>query len=140
MLTKIEAGYRNMEITPTEALDDVMATMNEYSLIDTSGGNTGIKKNIEAFQKFFVSKNRRCPYYEWSSKALRIRFLTKLIFEYMNSNLTKSKVVKLINKSQELSSKLRKISGPLIVKLRKELLSLAETKIPIFQGNERKTA
>ena len=132
-LTKIEAGYRNIEITPVEALDDVIATMNEYSLIDTSGGNTGIKKNIEAFQQFFVSKYRRCPYYEWSSKALKIKFLTKLILEYMNSNLTKSKVVKLINKSQELSSKLHKISGSRIVKLRKDLLSLAETKIPYFK-------
>ena len=133
LLTKIEAGYRNIEITPIEALDNVIATMNKYSLIDTSGGNTGIKKNIEAFQQFFVSKNRRCPYYEWSSKALRIRFLTKLIFEYMNNNLTESKVVKLINKSQELSSKLHKISGPLVVKLRKDLLRLAETKIPYFK-------
>ena len=31
-LTKIEAGYRNIEITPVEALDDVIATMNEYLL------------------------------------------------------------------------------------------------------------
>ena len=132
-LTKIEAGYRNIEITPFEALDDVIATMNEYSLIDTSGGNTGIKKNIEAFQQFFVSKNRRCPYYEWSSKTLKIRFLTRLILEYMNNNLTKSEVVKLINKSQELSSRLRKISGPIVVKLRKDLLGLAKTRIPYFK-------
>jgi hypothetical protein len=33
-LTELEAGYRNIQVSSNEALRDVIATMDEYSLVD----------------------------------------------------------------------------------------------------------
>jgi len=46
-LTELEAGYRNIKTSPGKALRDVITTMDGYSLVDTSGGDVDIKKNIK---------------------------------------------------------------------------------------------
>jgi hypothetical protein len=45
-LTLIEAGYRNLKLTPKDALRDVGKTMEKYSLLDTAGADDDIKRNI----------------------------------------------------------------------------------------------
>jgi hypothetical protein len=119
-LTRLEASFRNIQVSPIDALSDIIKTMTEYSLVDTSGGDAGIKKNIEGFQQFFVNKNQRKPLYGWSSKALKIK-------------LSLSDVSKAITESQDIALKLSKISGKAVIELRKKLLDLAETKIAYFK-------
>jgi len=132
-LTPVEASFRNIGITPIDALRDVIRTMNEYSQVDTSGGNPSIKKNIEGFQQFFVNKSQRKPLYGWSSKSLKIRFLVMLIVQNLENKLSESDVAKAIVDSQNIVSKLNKISGNAVTELRKKLLGLAETKIAFFK-------
>jgi len=132
-LTELEAGYRNIKITPNEALRDVITTMDEHSLVDTSGGNPGIKKNIEGFQQFFVNQGQRSPLYGWSSKSLRIKFLTTLIGEHIENRLSKNDVAKTIAQSKAIALRLDEISGRAVIELRKRLLDLAEAKIPYFK-------
>jgi len=132
-LTELEAGYRNIETCPGEALRDVIATMDGYSLVDTSGGDLDIKKNIEGFQQFFVNKSQRVPLYGWSSRALKVRFLATLICEHVENRLSKFDVAKAIVQSGDIALRLDKISGKAVIELRKRLLHLAETKIPYFK-------
>jgi hypothetical protein len=77
-------------------LRDVTKTMDKYSLADTSGSDVLIKKNTDAFQQFFVNKNHRKPFYAWSSKSLKIRFLATLISECTENKLSESDVAKAI--------------------------------------------
>ena len=131
--TEIEASYRNLETSPVEALGDIIATVNKYSLVDTSDGNEKIKKDIESFQQFFVSKSQRSSLYGWSSKSLKIRFLSTLIKEHIENNISGIAVARIINKSKEIASKLDKISGESLIEIRKNLLDLAEVRIPYFK-------
>lgn len=129
----MKASYRNINTTPSDALVGVIKTMDEYSLVDTSGGSSSIKKNIEGFQQFFVNKNQRKPLFGWSSKSLKIRFLAKLVREQIENRLKESDVANSIIISHNIVKKLDKISGPDVIELRKKLLSLAETKIKYFK-------
>lgn len=110
-----------------------METMNTYSQVDTSGGDKQTKKHIEGFQQFLVNKNQRKPYYEWSAKSLRIRFLAMLISKTIQSKLTEADVAKTIIECQGIVSRLRKISGNAVPTLRKKLLGLAQMEIPYFK-------
>ena len=134
-LTELEAGYRNIQVSSNEALRDVIATMDEYSLVDRVevGGDPGIKKNIEGFQQFFISRSQRSPLYGWSSKSLKIRFLATLIKEHLENGLSKSDVTEAIVQSEDIALKLDKVPGKAVIELRKKLLNLAETKIPYFK-------
>jgi hypothetical protein len=132
-LTRLEASYRNINTTPSDALRDVIKTMDEYSLVDTSGGSSSIKKNIEGFQQFFVNKNERKPLFGWSSKSLKIRFLAMLVREQIENRFKDSEVANSIIVSHNIVQRLDKISGPDVIELRKKLLSLAETKIEYFK-------
>jgi len=138
-LTKLEASIRNMKITPTEALHDVIKTMDKYSLVDTSGGDESIKKNIDAFQQFFVNKNQKRPFYGWSSKSLKIKFLATIISECIENKLSESHAAKVITRSKNIAAKLNQISGKDVIEVRKKLLNLAQTKIPYFKEMKGKT-
>lgn len=138
-LTKLEASIRSMKITPTEALHDIIKTMEKYSLVDTSGGDASIKKNIDAFQQFFVNKNQRKPFYGWSSKSLKIKLLATLIGECIENKLSESDVAKVITQSKSIAAKLNQVSGKDVIEVRKKLLNLAQTKIPYFKEMKGKT-
>jgi hypothetical protein len=138
-LTKLEASIRNIKTTPIEALHDVIKTMDKYSLVDTSGSDARIKKNIDAFQQFFVNKNQRKPFYAWSSKSLKIRFLATLISECIENKLSESDVAKVVTQSKSIATRLGKISGKDVVEVRKKLLDLAQTKIAYFREMKGKT-
>ncbi len=138
-LTKLEASIRNMKITPTEALHDVIKTMDKYSLVDTSGSDASIKKNIEAFQQFFVNNNQRKPFYGWSSRSLKIKFLATIIGECIENKLSESNAAKAITQSKNIAARLNQISGKDIIEVRKKLLDLAQTKIPYFREMKGKT-
>ncbi|MGQ9642179.1 MAG: nucleotidyl transferase AbiEii/AbiGii toxin family protein [Candidatus Bathycorpusculaceae bacterium] len=138
-LTKLEASIRNIKTTPTEALHDVIKTMDKYSLVDTSGGDASIKKNIDAFQQFFVNKNQRSPFYGWSSKSLKIKFLATLISKYIENILSESDVAKVITQSKVIAARLNQVSGKDVIEVRKKLLNLAQTKIPYFKEMKGKT-
>jgi len=128
-LTPIEASFRNINVTPIDALRDVIETMNEYSEVDTSGADTKVKGDIERFQQFYVNKTQRKPYYEWASKALRIRFLATLIIENMEGSLTEPKIANTIKECWGIALKINKVSGDAVIDLRKQLLGLASGRI-----------
>jgi len=131
--TELEASYRNIKTSPGGALSDVIATMDEHSLVDTSGADVDTKKNIEGFQQFFVNRSQRVPLYEWSSRSLRIRFLATLIREHIENRLSKTDIARAIAQSKDVVQRLDKVSGKVVIDLRKKLLGLAETKIPYFK-------
>lgn len=139
ILTKLETSIRNIKTTPIDALHDVTKTTDEYSLVDTSGGDASIKKNIGAFQQFFVNRNQRKPFYMWSSKSLKIKFLATLIGKHIENELSEYNVAKVVTKSKSIATRLNKISGKDVVEVRKKLLNLAQTKIPYFKEMKGKT-
>jgi len=131
--TQLEASYRKIDMTELDALRDVTKTMNRYSQVDTSGADSIMKRDIEGFQQFFVNKTQRKPYYEWSERSLRIRFLTLLLNKTIRNELTESDLCKIIAESYRIALQFNTFTDNMIVDLRKQLLSLAESKIPFFK-------
>ncbi len=132
-LTAIEASFRNRTTTPNEALADVIRTMDEYSLVDTPSGKKETKQEIEKFQQFFVSKSQRKPNYEWSTKALRIKFLATLASRLLEGKMSDTEVTKSLTEYVSIERRLENIQGAVIPELRNEMMKLAQTNIPHFK-------
>src|SRR4030042_2069468 len=132
-LTKLEASFRKINVTPIEALNDVAKAMNGYSLVDTPSADADTKKKIEKFQQFFVNKSQRRPYYEWSSKSLRIGFLTILAQKLLLKEITAVDAARILGECKEIETSLRKISGNYVVDLRDKMKKLAQTRILHFR-------
>jgi hypothetical protein len=128
-LTKLEASFRRIKVTPIEALSDVCKAMSTYSLVDTPSADAPYKKEIERFQQFFVSRSQRKPYYEWSSKCLRIRFLAILAQKLLSREMEAVDVAGIIRECKEMEASLRKISGDSVGDLRDKMLKLAQTRM-----------
>lgn len=132
-LTKTEALFRKKEFTPINVLNDVVKTMDEYSLVDTPAGDPEMKKGIEKFQQFFVNKSQRKPYYGWSCKSLRIRFLATLARKVISEQIGTQDAAGIIAECQKLDQALSKISGDSITKVREKIMELAKVKIPYYK-------
>jgi hypothetical protein len=132
-LTKLEASFRRIKVTPIEALNDVAKAMNGYSLVDTPSADADTKKGIERFQQFFVNKSQRRPYYEWSSKSLRIRFLAILAQKLLLKEMATVDAARIIRECKEIEASLRKISGDSVVDIRNKMLKLVQTRIPHYK-------
>lgn len=128
-LTKIEASFRRIRVTPIEALNDVAKAMNWYSLVDTPSADASTKNEIESFQQFFVNRSQRKPYYEWSSKSLRIGFLATLAQKLVLKEMEAADVARVISECKEMEASLRKISGNSVVDLRDKMLKLVQTRL-----------
>ncbi|MHA1605811.1 MAG: hypothetical protein ACTSWF_14330 [Candidatus Freyarchaeota archaeon] len=129
-----EARFRDIETSPTEVLEDVRNTMEHYSQVDLSIGSSSTKRSINNFQQFYVNKAERSTrLYEWSSRALRIRFLATLMQSYLSKRINANQVLRSIQKSQETSSRIKETDRRNVLKLRKELLAYAENLIPRFK-------
>jgi hypothetical protein len=132
-LTSIEASFRNITTTPKEVLSDVIQTMDEYSLVDMPTGKREIKQEIEKFQQFFVSRSQRRPYYGWSTKALRIRFLASLTCRLLNGEISDREAAQVLASCVNRERCLGNIQGKSIIELRKGMLELAQKEIPHFK-------
>ncbi|MEX2704845.1 MAG: nucleotidyl transferase AbiEii/AbiGii toxin family protein [Candidatus Freyrarchaeum guaymaensis] len=129
-----EARFRDIETSPTEVLEDVRNTMGHYSQVDLSIGSSSTKRSINNFQQLYVNKAERSTrLYEWSSRALRIRFLATLMQSYLSKRINANQVLRSIQKSQEISSRIKETNRRNVLKLRKELLAYAENLIPRFK-------
>jgi len=129
-----EAQFRGIETSPIDVLKDVEKTMERYSLVDLAVGSPLTKRNINNFQQFYVNrKEMSTRLYEWSSRALRIRFLATLMQLYLSGKIEASQVVQSILRSREISSKMREVGRGDVSKLRRELLAHAESHISRFK-------
>lgn len=131
-IVPLEAKYRELETSVTEVLKDIEITMDKYSLIDTSGAESQTKQSVEAFAQFYLNKTQSRRLYDWSVYALRIRFLVQLLIKVINKEIKTDDAAKIYHKAITISAILEKIVGSDINKVRGELLSLAEIKIPYF--------
>jgi len=108
--------------------------MEHYSLVGLAIGSPLIKRNINNFQQFYVNeKERSTRLYEWSSRALRIKFLAALMQFYISNKIEAKKVLQSIHRSQEISSRMKRINRRYAPRLRRQLLAYAETRIPRFK-------
>ena len=133
-ITPEEAQIRGIEVSSEEVLEDVKKTMEHYSLVDLAIGSPLIKRNINNFQQFYVNeKERSTRLYEWSYRALRIKFLAALMQFYISNKIEAKKVLQSIYRSQEISSRMKRINRRYAPRLRRQLLAYAETRIPRFK-------
>jgi len=132
-LTPIESGYRNMKLSPKDALKDIENTMERYSLLDTAGADNSVKRNSTNFQQFYVSKSQRQPWYEWCARALRIRFLAQLIATAIESPSTIKQVAKEYSSAIQVAQALQTVRGTEVRELRRKLMALADRDIPYFR-------
>jgi hypothetical protein len=107
--------------------------MDEYSLVDMPTGKREIKQEIEKFQQFFVSRSQRRPYYGWSTKALRIRFLASLTCRLLNGEISDREAAQVLASCVNRERCLGNIQGKSIIELRKGMLELAQKEIPHFK-------
>ncbi|MBM5805721.1 MAG: nucleotidyl transferase AbiEii/AbiGii toxin family protein [Candidatus Verstraetearchaeota archaeon] len=122
-----EARFRRIETSPIGVLKDVEKTMECYSLVDLAVGNTSTKRNINNFQQFYVHRREMSTrLYEWSSRALRVKFLATLMQTHLSGKIDAGRVVQSILKSQDVSSRMREARREDVPKLRGQLLAHAE--------------
>ena len=132
-LTQAEAGYRNLKLTPEDALVDVAKTMEKYSVLDTAGADREIKRNITNFQQFYIGESQRRPWYEWCVWALRIRFLTHLILSTFEGQSTINDAASDYALAIKLSRELKGFSGEKAKELKRNLLELACRETPFLK-------
>ncbi len=125
VLTPVEASFRNKRVEPADALEDVKATMTNFSSIDLASADIQFKKALNDFQQFYVSKSEMSrKWYEWSSRIFRIRFLASLMQMYFQGKLSPQEMAKLLATSKSISSRLRSTEVREMDKARSELLKL----------------
>lgn len=126
-----EAKFRNIKTSPQQALEDVKKTMEQYSQVDLAVATPSTKRSIKNFQQFYVNKKeRQTRLYEWSCRALRIRFLATLMQSHMKGEIKADQAVQLILKSQEISSRIKEAEREKLPEIRRQLLAHVETRIP----------
>jgi predicted nucleotidyltransferase component of viral defense system len=132
-LTPIEAGYRNLKLSSKDALNDIAKTMEKYSLLDTAGADASIKENITNFQQFYVSTSQRQPWYNWCTRALKIRFLAQTITAILDKQITSKEAAEEHNTTTKTEQTLKLVRGEDADKLKKQLMESADTKIPYYR-------
>jgi hypothetical protein len=133
-LVPLEAGYRSLKTTVTDALTDVEKTMTKYGLLDTEGAEAGIKKNVTNFQQFYVSASQKWPLYEWSARALKIRFLSQLLKVTAEKKIDAKEAFNEYNLAVQIAQLLTTVKGEQIKTLNKKLMEKADKKIPYFRN------
>lgn len=125
-LTITEASYRNIVTTTDDVLENVMSAMHKYSLVDMPGCDAEIKQQIDSFQQFYVSRNQRRRKDEWSTKALRIRFLALLTRRLFNGKMSIGDIAELIAECRKVEYSLNSLTGLDVPRTRKGILALAK--------------
>lgn len=124
-LTETEATYRSIETNSSSVLKDIIRTMDKYSLTDMPAGDSEVKQQIDNFQQFYVNRSQRARKDEWSTKALRIKFLATLALNIFDQRLTDKDFTKLISECKSIERNLSAMTGDDIQKMRNKLLELA---------------
>jgi hypothetical protein len=130
----LEAGYRGLEITVPDALGDVERTMDKYGLLDTTGADAEIKKNVMNFQEFYVSTSQKWPWYEWCARALRIRFLSQVLNATFEKKIDVKEAFNEYTLAVKIAQLLKAAKGETIKVLTKKLMDSADKEIPYFRN------
>ncbi len=116
-------------------------TMMQYSQVDTTTAKPSTKRSINNFQQFYVNKKeRQTKLYEWSCRALRIKFLATLMKSNMTGEIKAEKAFQIIQKSQETTSMIKEAGKLDTQKIRTQLLAHAQTHIPHYKELRGKPA
>ena len=127
VLTPVEGSFRGLDIKATEALEDVMKTMSEYSKIDLSSADKPLKKAVNDFQQFFVNRSEMgTKLYQWSCRFLRMRFLASLIQLHLMGKISLDEAAKSLRLSRSISNRAKSIKGIEVEKARSALLKLSK--------------
>jgi len=125
VLTPVKASFRNKHVEPADALEDVKATMTDFSSIVLTSADRQFKKAVNDFQQFYVSESEMGrKWYEWSSRILRIRFLASLIQLHFLGKLSPREMERLLATSKSILSRLRSTEVRETDKARSELVKL----------------
>jgi hypothetical protein len=132
-LTPIEASYRGLKTRATEAIRDVQSLTSSYATIDTSIALDDNKKSIRDFQQFLVNQDQRLAMYGWASRALRIRFLARLVDMMLSQAIDTSEAAKRLNRADDLVKSLDLIPSSDIQQVRKDIIGTFLTKVRYFK-------
>ena len=131
-LVTIEASYRQIDVERQKVLKDIISTMQNHSLVDMPSGDNKLKRDIDSFQQFYVNGSQRKSKDDWSTKALRIKFLALLASLLLEQKIGKKDAVQLITRCRAAEQALSEISGGNIPKIRSKVLALQTEKMKDF--------
>ncbi len=132
-LVDTEANYRRIKVETQNVLKDIVAAMQNYSLVDMPNGDKELKKNIDSFQQFYVNASQRTTRDEWSTKALRIKFLAELAFSLSEEKINKKDAVQLIAHCKTTEDALNGITGASVKDTRSKMLALHKERLENFK-------
>ncbi|MFQ6124202.1 MAG: hypothetical protein ACE5R6_06280 [Candidatus Heimdallarchaeota archaeon] len=116
-------------------MEDVAKTMDHYSLVDLTVADPLMWRHINNFQQYYVNRREMSTSpYEWSSRALRIKFLVTLMQSYHSNKIDARQMLRVLLQSQEIFSKLKSIDRNAVQNLRRQLLAHADDHLPHFRA------
>jgi hypothetical protein len=101
--------------------------MSKYSKIDLASADKPLKKAVNDFQQFFVSRPEMgTKLYEWSCRFHRMRFLASLIQLHLVDKLSLYEAERSIRLSKSISNRAKSIKGSEVEKARSDILKLSK--------------
>ena len=126
-LVPVECSYRNISFTVNEVLNQVIRSMEKYSYVDMQNGDKKTMALIRSFQEFYIGTSQRKPYYEWSTKALRIKYLAALACDLVNGKTSLNEVTVAIKSSKKIENTLEAVGGEDVASIKTNLLKVARS-------------
>jgi hypothetical protein len=106
--------------------------MQNYSLVDMPNGDASLKQDIDSFQQFYVNASQRTSRDEWSTKALRIKFLAQLAFLLLEKKIDKKDAVRVITRCRAAEQKMSRVTGTKVKETRSKMLALQKERLENF--------
>ncbi|MEK6954760.1 MAG: nucleotidyl transferase AbiEii/AbiGii toxin family protein [Candidatus Micrarchaeota archaeon] len=118
-----ESKIRGTRYSLEEVLASVEKTATGYSAIDLSNPAQKMadaRENLDNFQQIYLPKPQKKPYYEWSIKALKVRYLAKLA--KLTDDAGPEEALKALKEAKQLEQRLANLRGKELEDAKQKLL------------------
>ena len=135
-IISFESKIRGKKYSFNEVIESIKTTMTKYSQIDLNELNEEVKparENLEYFQQLYLPEKQRKPFYAWSTKALKIKYLAELM-KNIHDNYPHQKAFEKLVETKNWERKSQTLEGQELDSTKKELLETLKTITPLTRG------
>lgn len=135
-ISAFESKIRGKKYSVEEVLESVQVAMESYSRIDLASyapEMKGEKQNLDYFQQLFLPRGQKKPFYEWSARALKIKFLAGLFLQ-IEGGLGERKALDALENAKDEEKRLAGLLGRELAQAKEELIEKIKASAPRMKG------